>query len=166
MIAVITYLLAIILANLTLLYFGPQASIINAFILIGLDLSLRDKLHDQWEGKHLWLKMLALICGGSAITVALNWEALPIAIASATAFLAAGIGDALLYMKLRNYKFLIRSNGSNVAGSALDSIIFPTMAFGVFMPEIILGQFIAKVGGGAIWSFILDRKFRRETVEN
>ena len=159
MIAVATYLIAIVLANLTLLWFGPQASIINAFILIGLDLSLRDKLHDQWHGKNLWLKMLALICGGSAITVALNWDALPIAIASATAFLAAGIGDALLYARLRKYRFLIRSNGSNVAGSALDSVIFPTMAFGVFMPEIILGQFVAKVAGGAIWSFILQKTY-------
>lgn len=154
---VIIYLVAIVLANLTLLLFGPTASIFNAFILIGLDLSLRDKLHDQWYGKNLWLKMLALICGGSAITVALNWEALPIAIASATAFLASGIGDTLLYAKLRNYKFLIRSNGSNVAGSALDSVIFPTMAFGVFMPEIIIGQFVAKIGGGAVWSFILSK---------
>ena len=154
---VIIYLVAIVLANLTLLLFGPTASIFYAFILIGLDLSLRDKLHDQWYGKNLWLKMLALICGGSAITVALNWEALPIAIASATAFLASGIGDALLYAKLRNYKFLIRSNGSNVAGSALDSVIFPTMAFGVFMPEIIIGQFVAKIAGGAVWSFILSR---------
>ena len=166
MIAVAIYLVAIVLANLTLLWFGPQASIINAFILIGLDLSLRDKLHDQWHGKNLWLKMLALICGGSAITVALNWDALPIAIASATAFLAAGIGDAILYARLRKYRFLIRSNGSNVAGSALDSVIFPTMAFGVFMPEIILGQFVAKVAGGAIWSFILQRTFRRELTEN
>ena len=154
---VIIYLVAIVLANLTLLLFGPTASIFNAFILIGLDLSLRDKLHDQWYGKNLWLKMLALICGGSAITVALNWVALPIAIASATAFLASGIGDTLLYAKLRNYKFLIRSNGSNVAGSALDSVIFPTMAFGVFMPEIIIGQFVAKIGGGAVWSFILSK---------
>ena len=154
---VIIYLVAIVLANLTLLLFGPTASIFNAFILIGLDLSLRDKLHDQWYGKNLWLKMLALICGGSAITVALNWEALPIAIASATAFLASGIGDTLLYAKLRNYKFLIRSNRSNVAGSALDSVIFPTMAFGVFMPEIIIGQFVAKIGGGAVWSFILSK---------
>ena len=166
MIAVITYLIAIVVANLTLLWFGPQAAIINAFLLIGLDLSLRDKLHDQWQGNNLWLKMLALICGGSAITVVLNWEALPIAIASSTAFLVAGIGDALLYERLRKYKFMIRSNGSNVAGSALDSVIFPTMAFGVFMPEIILGQFVAKIAGGAIWSFILERTFRRNLAEN
>ena len=165
MIAVAAYLVAIVVANLTLLWFGPQAAIINAFLLIGLDLSLRDKLHDQWHGKHLWWKMLALICGGSAITMVLNWDALPIAIASATAFLAAGIGDAFVYTGLRKYRFLIRSNGSNVAGSALDSVIFPTMAFGVFMPEIILGQFIAKVAGGGVWSFILQRFFDRYTPE-
>ena len=159
MIAVAIYLIAIVLANLTLLWFGPQASIINAFILIGLDLSLRDKLHDQWHGKNLWVKMLALICGGSAITVALNWDALPIAIASSVAFLASGIGDAVVYSRLRKFRFLVRANGSNVAGSALDSVIFPTMAFGVFMPEIILGQFLAKIGGGAIWSFILNKTF-------
>ena len=93
----------------------------------------------------------------------LNWDA--IAIARATAFLAAGIRDAFVYTGLSKYKFLIRSNGSNVAGSALDSVIFPTMAFGVFMPEIILGQFIAKVAGGGIWSFILQRFFDRSITE-
>ena len=93
MIAVAAYLVAIVVANLTLLWFGPQVAILNAFLLIGLDLSLRDKLHDQWHGKNLWLKMLALICGGSAIMVVLNWDALPIAIASATVFLAVGIGS-------------------------------------------------------------------------
>jgi len=158
MIAPIIYLVAIVIANLMLLWFGPVASIYNAFILIGLDLSLRDKLHDQWHGNNLWLKMLLLICGGSAITVVLNWDALPIALASATAFLVSGVGDALVYSRLRQHKFLVRSNGSNVAGSALDSVIFPTMAFGVFMPEIILGQFAAKIAGGAIWSYIIFKK--------
>ena len=156
MILVVIYLAAIVLANLLLLWFGPVASIYNAFILIGLDLSLRDKLHDHWDGENLWVKMLALICGGSAITVALNWDALPLAIASSVAFLASGIGDAVVYSRLRKFRFLVRANGSNVAGSALDSVIFPTMAFGVFMPEIILGQFLAKIGGGAIWSFVIS----------
>ena len=156
MILVVIYLAAIVLANLLLLWFGPVASIYNAFILIGLDLSLRDKLHDHWDGENLWVKMLALICGGSAITVTLNWDALPIAIASSVAFLASGIGDAVVYSRLRKVRFLVRANGSNVAGSSLDSVIFPTMAFGVFMPEIILGQFLAKIGGGAIWSFVIS----------
>jgi len=101
-----------------ILWFGPQAAVITAFLFIGLDLTLRDKLHDQWHGKQLWWKMLALICGGSAILIALNWDALPIALASATAFLAAGVGGSLVYTGLRKKHFIIRANGSNVEGGA------------------------------------------------
>ena len=158
---VFIYLVAIVAANLIVNAFGPSASIFIAFLFIGLDLSLRDQLHDSWQNEKLIIKMLALICGGSAITVVLNWDALPIAIASATAFLVAGTGDALVYTFLRKYKFLIRSNGSNIVGSALDSIIFPTMAFGVLMPEIVLGQFAAKVAGGFIFAVIIQKWMKK-----
>ncbi|MEC9297269.1 MAG: hypothetical protein VYD28_06275 [SAR324 cluster bacterium] len=49
----------------------------------------------------MWWKMLALICGGSTILIALNWDTLPIGLASATAFLAAGVGGSLVYAGLR-----------------------------------------------------------------
>ena len=162
MIFVSIYLLAVVLANMLILWLGPQAAVITAFLFIGLDLSLRDKLHDQWHGKQLWWKMLALICGGSAISILLNWDALPIALASATAFLAAGVGDALVYAGLHKKRFMIRANGSNVAGGAIDSIIFPTLAFGVFLPEIVLGQFVAKFVGGFLWSLVLQKYFSKD----
>ena len=157
MIPVYIYLLAVVLANMIILWFGPQSAVITAFLFIGLDLTLRDKLHDQWHGKQLCWKMLALICGGSAISIALNWDVLPIALASATAFLATGVGDSLVYAGLRKKHFIIRANGSNVAGSAIDSIVFPTLAFGLFMPEIVLGQFVAKFVGGFLWSLVLQK---------
>jgi len=155
---VIVYLTAIVTANLLIIWLGPAVSILNAFLLIGLDLSLRDRLHDLWKGEGLWWKMLTLICGGSVITVILNWDALPIAIASATAFLAAGIGDALTYHGLRDRSFMVRANGSNVTGSLIDSLVFPIMAFG-FPPlwGIVAGQFAAKIAGGAVWAFLIDR---------
>jgi hypothetical protein len=165
MILVFIYLLAVVLANMLILWLGPQAAVITAFLFIGLDLSLRDKLHDQWHGEQVWWKMLALICGGSAISIVLNWDALPIALASATAFLAAGVGDALVYAGLRKKRFMIRVNGSNVAGSAIDSIVFPTLAFGVFMPEIVLGQFVAKFVGGFLWSLVLHKYFNKDEEE-
>jgi hypothetical protein len=155
------YLAAIITANLTIIWFGPSVSIINAFLLIGLDLSLRDQLHDQWEDGLIW-RMGALIGSGSLITVCLNVDALPIAVASAAAFASAAVGDSIVYHLLRRKVFLVRANGSNVVGAALDSVIFPILAFGwpPLIP-IILGQFCAKVLGGAIWSFILRRYIRR-----
>ena len=79
------YFLVIVLANMITLWFGPQTTIITAFLFIGLYLTLRDKLHDQWDGKQLCWKMLALICAGSAISIELNWNVLPIALASAIA---------------------------------------------------------------------------------
>ena len=85
MMPVFIYLLAVVLANMIILWFGPQAAVITAFLFIGLDLTLRDKLHDQWHGKQLCWKMLALICVGSASSIALNWNVLPITLASATA---------------------------------------------------------------------------------
>ena len=154
-IAVGIYLFAIIAANLIILQFGPAASIWNAFFLIGLDLTLRDSLHDAWQGKSLWIKMFALICAGSVITVFLNMDAMQIAIASAVAFGFAGFGDALVYQLMRKRIFLFRANGSNLAGSIIDSVLFPTLAFGVFIPEIIIGQFLAKVIGGFLWSIII-----------
>lgn len=166
MFPVIIYLLAIVIANMIILWFGPQAAIITAFLFIGLDLSLRDKLHDQWDGKHLWWKMLTLICGGSAISIVLNYDALPIALASATAFLMSGMGDALFYDMFGHKKFIFRANSSNVAGSAIDSLVFPTLAFGVLMPEIILGQFLAKILGGLLWSVVLQRFISKKENSN
>ena len=160
--AVCTYLIAIVLANLILFKFGPIASIFNAFFLIGLDLTLRDSLHDYWDGKNLWLKMFALICSGSLITILLNFDALQIAIASAAAFGLSGIADAVLYHLLRNKDYLIRSNGSNIFGSSVDSIAFPTLAFGVFMPQIILFQFLAKFVGGFCWSLFIHFYVRKD----
>lgn len=155
---VIVYLVSIVAANLSILWFGPSVAPVTAFVLIALDLTLRDLLHDYWENNRLILKMSGLIIGGSAITVVLNYEAMQIAIASATAFFAAGIADTLVYKSIRNKQFLIRSNGSNVVSAAVDSLVFPVMAFG-YPPlwPIIAAQFFAKTIGGFIWSIILKK---------
>ena len=158
MIFVLTYLVAIVLANLLIVWVGPTISIVNAFFLIGLDLSLRDKLHDLWQGDRLWIKMLVLICTGSFLTILINYDALPVALASATAFLTSGLGDAFTYERLKSKTFLVRSNSSNVTGSLIDSLVFPILAFG-FPPlwGIVFGQFVAKIFGGAIWSFAINK---------
>jgi hypothetical protein len=43
--AVISYAIAMTLANLSVAAFGPAVSPINAFFLIGFDLAMRDWLH-------------------------------------------------------------------------------------------------------------------------
>lgn len=151
------YLTAIIIANLTVAHFGPSVTIAVAFALIGLDLTTRDHLHEAWQGRGLWLKMLTLIGAGSILSYALNVNAGPIALASFVAFAGAGLADTLMYWALGDRAKLVKVNGSNVVSAAVDSVLFPWIAFGAFLPWIVLGQFVAKVAGGFIWSLVLGR---------
>ncbi len=88
----------------------------------------------------------------------LNPAAANIAMASVVAFVVAGIADAGAYHLLRSKQQLTRMNGSNAVGGAVDSLLFPTIAFGAFMPHIVALQFAAKVFGGALWAYVLTRK--------
>lgn len=155
---VLMYLAAIVLANLSSTYFGPQASIVNAFLFIGLDLTARDRLHDAWGGRGLLWKMGALIATGSLLSWIININAAQIAVASMIAFALAAIADTTVYHLLKNKAYLVKINGSNVVSAAVDSMVFPTIAFGGFLPLITLGQFLAKVFGGAVWAYILRGK--------
>ncbi len=47
-----------------------------------------------------------------------------------------------------------RINGSNIPSALVDSLVFPTLAFGSFLWPIVLGQFLAKVLGGFAWSMV------------
>lgn len=149
-IAILIYAAAMTLANLSIAHWGPWVSPINAFVLIGLDLALRDWLHMRLK---LW-QMGALIAVAGLLTYALNPAAGMIAVASSVSFTAAALVDWTTFANLRG-SWLYRANGSNLAGAAVDSLLFPTLAFGALMPGIVLAQFAAKVAGGAIWSALL-----------
>lgn len=150
--AIAVYAAAMTLANLSIATFGPWVSPINAFVLIGLDLALRDWLHVRLK---LW-QMGALIASTGVLTFALNPAAGQIAVASAAAFTAAALVDWGTFARLRG-SWMLRANGSNVAGAAVDSIVFPTLAFGVLMPHIVAMQFVAKVAGGALWAWLIKK---------
>lgn len=155
---ILLYIGAIVAANLSVATFGPWASPLNSFLFIGLDLSLRDRLHDRWMGRGLWWRMAGLISVAGAISYMLNPASGKIALASVVAFCAAGVIDAAVYHCLRFRPWMQRSNGSNVTGAATDSLLFPTIAFGAFLPGVIALQFAAKVAGGAVWAFVLSRR--------
>ena len=65
---VLLYLAAIVAANLSVAYFGPASTIVNAFLFIGLDITTRDMLHERWENKNFWLRMGSLIAVGAALS--------------------------------------------------------------------------------------------------
>ena len=151
--AIFIYAAAMTAANLLVAAFGPAITPLNAFVLIGLDLALRDWLHVRISPR----SMLVLIAVTGGITYALNPAAGQIAVASALSFTAAAIADWGVFQRLRG-SWLSRSMRSNVAGAAVDSLLFPTLAFGVLMPHIVVMQFAAKVIGGAVWSYTIGKK--------
>jgi len=149
------YIATLVAANIAIAWLGPSAMPVIAFLLIGLDLTLRDRLHDQWQGKYLWPRMFALIVGAGVISYALNPVSGRIAIASVTAFSVASLADAIVYHLLKGRSWSIRANGSNVVGATVDSLIFPLIGFGTALPSIVLAQLVAKVSGGMLWALII-----------
>ena len=123
-------------------------------LLIGLDLSLRDSLHEQYGG---WVSAGVVLAAGG-LSYLVNPAAITIATASVVAFTASGLADSAAYQLLGARRKLVKMNGSNLVGAAIDSLVFPTLAFGVLMPQVVLTQFAAKVVGGAFFAYVLCRR--------
>ena len=156
------YLSAIVLANLTVALAPPawrgSVVLVNAFLLVALDLVARDHLHDAWQGRGLLWRMGALVVCGSVLSYALNASAGPIALASCAAFGLAAATDALVYGALGRRPWLVRANGSNAVGALVDSAVFLSLlaSYGLLpwgaVPWLVAGQWLAKTCGGALWS--------------
>jgi uncharacterized PurR-regulated membrane protein YhhQ (DUF165 family) len=157
--SVLIFLVAIVLANLSVAYFGPASTPINAFLLVGLDLTLRDKLHEAWHGKRLVIKMFCLVIAGALITYLFNRNAGMIGVASVTAFTVALLVDSFTYQALWHRQRWEKMTYSNAGSALTDSILFPTIAFGTIMPEIITLQFLAKFIGGWMWIWVINRQW-------
>lgn len=155
MILSLIYIAAICAANYSVYAFGPVVTPVNAFLFIGLDFVIRDKLHEKIGV----IKMIGLISIAGGISYTLNPATSMIAIASVAAFTLSSTCDAAVYQALIRKPWHIKSNGSNIAAAGVDSLVFPLMAFGAFMPQVVIGQFLAKVCGGAVWSYLL-RSYR------
>ena len=105
--------------------------------------------------------MLALIVVSGCITYLLNPAAGQIAIASAVAFISAASVDWAVFARMQG-NWMIRANASNVAGAMVDSVVFPALAFGGLDPLIVAQMFVAKVAGGALWAWALQRAALKE----
>ncbi len=153
---VAVYLAAIVAANLITAHYGPTASVYNAFALIGLDLITRDRLADFW-GTTRWAKMALLIAAGSTLSYLIAQDAASVAEASAISFACAETGEGLIYHLLRHRQWVQRANTAAWLGAAIDSLVFPTLAFGGLMWSTSLGQFTAKTAGALLWSAVIVR---------
>lgn len=151
MIWALLYILAIVSANLSIAIFGPVSAPINAFLMIGAVLTLRDVLHDRF-GPGV---VVVLILAGTALSALLGPDVARIAVGGAVAFAFSETIDTIVYHRLSYLPWHTRVNASNVAGAFVDSVVFFPAAFGTFPIILITLQFFAKTFGGATWAGII-----------
>lgn len=152
-VAALIYAIALVLANVSIATWGPGVAWINALVLIGLDLALRDWLHLKLDR----LEMLGLICASAMLTLFLSPGSGQIAAASAAAFGSAALVDWAVFSRTRGPWF-VRSNASNAAGAVVDSLVF-SLAAGIplaYAPSMV----VAKIAGGFLWAALITRLAR------
>ena len=149
---ILIYILAISFSNLLAAHYGAWITPITAFVFIGLELVVRDLLHHKLTKP----QMILVIFTAGFISFVINHNALMIAVGSLAAVVMSCVVDYTVYEKTTGTWFK-KSNISNFYSSAVDSLVFPLVAFGAFMPVIVLSQWAAKFFGGFIWSVIITR---------
>lgn len=148
------YVASICCANLSAATIGIWVTPLNAFFLIGLELVLRDFLHHQLTK----IEMILVVLVAGVLSFLININAKSIAIASLLAVIVSCFVDYVVYAKTKG-TWEQRSNKSNIASGFTDSLIFPLVAFGSFIPGVFALQWAAKVFGGALWIYLL-RNFK------
>lgn len=157
------YVLVIVTANLSTTYFGLWVTPLNAFVLIGAELVLRDVMHESLSK----IRMLSIVVVAGIISFLINADSKNIAIASFVAIVVSCFVDYYVYHKTKG-TWIKRSNTSNFFSGFTDSLIFPLIAFGVFNPYVFVLQWLAKFVGGFIWTLLLNNlmsKFLRDKKE-
>lgn len=154
------YLIAFVLSNFIVLWYGSKGLIFTAIFLIPFDFVLRCLFHETWKGKELILKLGTLVLTASVITFIINKDALNIALASSFGFIFAQIFAGIFYQYFIKSSYLIKVNGSDAIGILVDSLVFQFIAFSVILPEITISQFLLKLTGGLFWYWIIFVKFK------
>ena len=136
---------------------------LNAFVLIGVELVLRDVMHESLSK----IRMLSIVVVAGIISFLINADSKNIAIASFVAIVVSCFVDYYVYHKTKG-TWIKRSNTSNFFSGFTDSLIFPLIAFGVFNPYVFVLQWLAKFVGGFIWTLLLNNlmsKFLKDKKE-
>lgn len=160
----LVYLGAIVAANLLITALGPAWVIPVGLVLIGLDLAVRDKLHDRTSGRDLVVLMGLLIATGGAISYALNADAGRVAVASSVAFTLGALVDAVAYQLLKARRPWVRSAASSAPAGLVDSAAFLIILTGGLPIVLIITQAVAKALGAAAWARLLYPPARAQGI--
>lgn len=149
------YLAALIAANLIVKHFGSHGLWFSSAILIPFDFVCRCIFHETWKGFKLVRNLVVLTLISGIITVAFNYNALNIALASFTGIVAVQVFAGLFYQAFKNKSYLFKVNLSDLVAIIVDSIVFQLVAFKTVDLSVTGGQILIKIFGGLFWYFII-----------
>lgn len=141
-----------LIANILAFVFGAWITPLNALVLIGADMVLRDRLQYEYG------MVYSLACCGLAgvVTVLMSPAAGMIAAASVVSVVLAGFASAMTF-RVKAGNFFDKAVPANIASAGIDSLIFPAIAFGSIMLDVSFAQFLAKVVGAAFILYLYKR---------
>lgn len=160
---VLIYIGMIAVANGVVTRYGQEALPFTAFLMIPLDLVVRDLLQDRWQLRQRWMMyicMLILILTGSLVSYLTTIASNRIATASMVAFCVTGIIDLLTYQSMIKLGRIFRINAATIIAAFSDTLIFLAIAFDEHDAFLAAAQIITKCCGGLFWSLLLYRFFR------
>ena len=144
LVLVAAYLVALVLANLLIFQMGQVALLVTGLLLVPFDFAIRVRLQEAWAGPQLWVRLLGLMLAGGVLTILALPDAGQVALASVSAFAGGSIMGALAYTGMsRWWRALARPCALGVM-SAVDSMIFPMIAFEQVSVGLMVGQFFMK----------------------
>lgn len=154
------YLIAFVLSNLIVLWYGRTGLLVTAMFLIPFDFVMRCTFHEQWKGPELLLKLGTLVAVAGCISFLINVEAKNIAVASVAGFFVAQLFSGIFYQCFINKSYFIKVNGSDAVGILADSIVFQILAFSSLDLLTTSTQFTLKIVGGLFWYWIIFVKLK------
>lgn len=143
--------------NLIVAHVGPWVIPITTIAAVCANMFIRDFL--LYDGGLKWSASTCSVAG--LITVAINYDAGMVAIASFVAVVSGALISGGVYRVLPG-NFDSKRWPANIASAIGDALIFPTLSFMVFMPEISAMQFISKMTAVTVITIIMRRYFTFE----
>lgn len=143
----IIYILAVLSANYTAIWFIPLpifGIVALGTLLFGVTFTARDYVHQLGRPKvYVMISIAVMSSAGLAWIGATPWR---VVIASAIAIGLSETVDTEVYQKLLGRAWLARVSGSNLVSIPLDTVLFNLLAFGgVFTGPVLISIMVGEV---------------------
>lgn len=151
------YVAVFVIINLIVNHCGPWVIPVTTVAAVCVNMMIRDFL--LYDGGLKWSATTCAAAG--AITVMINYDAGMVAMASFVAVVSGALISGGVYRVLPG-DFDSKRWPANIASAIGDALIFPTLSFMAFMPEISAMQFISKMAAVTVITIIMRRYFTFE----